>query len=175
MSKPYPIADPALCCTLCLMSAATVRLRQRIPERHGQDWLANVQVEALEVLFGVPVALTDIIDERPRPRCLELGCLRGPPSAADASGTGSRSARERYLVSVAPKAMVKGKGMPVGSDVREWLRAAQRAEAKVIAAIHKAEAAEPMPRHHQRLTLDHGSLTIGIDSGQGRTIGGSRR
>jgi hypothetical protein len=134
----------------------------RIPERHGQDWLANVQVKALEVLFSVPVALTDIIDERPRPRCLELGCLRGPPSTADASGTGSRSARERYLVSVAPKAMVKGNGMPVGSDVREWLRAAQRAETKVIAAIHKTEAAEPMPRHHQRLTLDHGSLTIGI-------------
>src|ERR1035437_3231693 len=86
--------------------------------------------------FSVPVALTDIIDERPRPRCLELGCLRGPPSTADASGTGSRSARERYLVSVAPKARVKGNGMPVGSDVREWLPAAQRAEAKVIAAIH---------------------------------------
>jgi hypothetical protein len=144
----------------CVGSPGVLR---RIPERHGQDWLANVQVEALEVLFSVPVALTDIIDERPRPRCLELGCLRGPPSTADASGTGSRSARERYLVSVAQKAMVKGNGMPVGSDVREWLRAAQRAEAKVIAAIHKAEAAEPMPRHHQRLTLDHGSLTIGID------------
>jgi hypothetical protein len=95
-----------------------------IPERHGQDWLANVQVEALEVLFSVPMALMDIIDERPRPRCQELGCLRGPPSTADASGPGSRSARERYLVSVAPKAMVKGNGMPVGSDVREWLLAA---------------------------------------------------
>jgi hypothetical protein len=30
MSKPYLIAGPALCCTLCLTSAATVRLRQRI-------------------------------------------------------------------------------------------------------------------------------------------------
>jgi hypothetical protein len=59
--------------------------------------------------------------------------------------------------------MVKGNGMPAGSDVREWLRAASRAEAEVIAAIHKAEAAEPMPRHRQRLTSGLGSLTIGID------------
>ena len=71
----------------CVGSPGVLR---RIPERHGQDWLAKVQVEALEVLLNVPVALMDIIDESPRLRCLELGCLRGPPSPADASGAGSR-------------------------------------------------------------------------------------
>ena len=53
---------------LCRRSA-----RWRIPERHGQDWLAKAQVEALEAVFNVPVALTDVIDERPHPRCPELG------------------------------------------------------------------------------------------------------
>lgn len=33
-------------------------------------------------------------------------------------------------------------GMPVGTDVRERLRAAQRAESEAIAAVQKAQAAE---------------------------------
>jgi len=55
---------------------------------------------------------------------LEVGCLRGPRSTADASGTGPRSVRERYLISEPPKAMVRRNGMAVGSEVRKWLRAA---------------------------------------------------
>jgi len=57
--------------------------------------------------------------------------------------------------------------MAVGSDVCEWLQAAPRTEAKVIAAVHEAEAAEPMPGHRKTLTSGLGSLTIGIDD-QGR-------
>lgn len=38
--------------------------------------------------------------------------------------------------------MTKTSGMPVGSDVRERLRAAQRAEAEAIAAVQKALAAQ---------------------------------
>jgi len=97
------------------------------------------------------------------PRCLEVRCLRGSRSTTDASGADARSARERYFVSEAPKAMVRKNGMPVCSDVRAWLQAAQRAEAKVIAAVHRAEAAEPMPGRRQTLIPGLGSPTLGID------------
>jgi hypothetical protein len=45
-----------------------------------------------------------------------------------------------------PKAMVRTSGVPVGSDVRERLRAAQRAEAGAIAAVQRAVAAEASTR-----------------------------
>ena len=47
--------------------------------------------------------------------------------------------------------MARTSGMPVGSDVRERLRAAQRAEVEAIAAIQKAVAAEA----DTRARLDH--------------------
>jgi len=41
-----------------------------------------------------------------------------------------------------PTSMARTSGLPVGSDVRERLRAAQRAETEAIAAVQKALAAE---------------------------------
>ena len=41
-----------------------------------------------------------------------------------------------------PTAMTRTSGMPIGADVRERLRAAQRAESEAIAAVQRARAIE---------------------------------
>jgi len=54
------------------------------------------------------------------------------------------------------KTMTRSSGMPVGADVRERLRAAQRAESDAIAAVQKAEAAEADVRARlEKIILKH--------------------
>ena len=58
---------------------------------------------------------------------------------------GNRCA-DGYLIREGPNAMAKTTGTPVGADVRERLRAAQRAESQAIAAVQKALSAEAEAR-----------------------------
>ena len=52
--------------------------------------------------------------------------------------------------------MARTSGMPIGTDVRDRLRAAQRAEADAIASVQKAEAAEAESRRRlDEVTLRH--------------------